>query len=65
MTSATGASPLRPQHKTKNENLSMKEKQKKPPAPSRWSGLRIQFLAGIRPRQILRRINLLELVGKG
>ena len=35
MTLLPGASPLRPQHKTKN--LSMKENRKHP-TPSRWSG---------------------------
>jgi hypothetical protein len=35
MTQPSGASPLRPLHKT--QNLSMKEKRKQP-APSRWSG---------------------------
>ena len=34
MTPPSGASPLRPLHKTRN--LSMKEKRKQP-APSRWS----------------------------
>ena len=65
MTSATGASPLPPQRKNQNKKLSMKEKQKKLPAPSRWSRPQTQFLGGIRPRQILHPINLLELARKG
>ena len=52
----SGASPLRPQHK--NQNLPMKEKQKRT-APSRWSGQRHH---SAEPGW---RKHLLELVTKG
>ena len=58
MTSLPGASPLRPQNKNRRKNLSMKEKQKKHPAPSRWSG---QGHAG----RTERGKHLLELATKG
>jgi hypothetical protein len=40
MTSAAELRPCDSKTKNQNKNLSMKEKQRKPTAPSRWSGQR-------------------------